>query len=83
MAACNVTVPSQISLLISMSFCAGATLVVSGDGRYYSNDAVQVTPVSSLFFQILVECLYLCIDIFMYLQSFGRNLHVTLLHAIE
>nr|VDC62038.1 unnamed protein product [Brassica rapa] len=39
----------------------GATLVVSGDGRYYSNDAVQVTPVSSLFFQILVECLYFCI----------------------
>lgn len=41
----HITVPCQISAHFNeylIVFCAGATLVVSGDGRYYSNDAVQV-----------------------------------------
>lgn len=41
----HITVPCQRSAHFNeylIVFCAGATLVVSGDGRYYSNDAVQV-----------------------------------------
>jgi len=43
--------------------CAGATLVVSGDGRYYSKDAVQVRPMIFPVFWICVNVIGVSIEL--------------------
>lgn len=45
--------PGEVQSLLNLHFFfAGATLVVSGDGRYYSKDAIQVCIIS-----FYVDCL--------------------------